>query len=185
MRKNIYPRKKIAELKYPSTDNIGNRTSTIARSMACTIATITSCTEDKEKEWLDIFDPNNEGLTCAYCGEKATHLDHLFPLIKDGFPTGYGTEPGNLVPCCGNCNQSKGNKNWKDYIEQINKNKVDAQKRIDNINKLLGNDILKPQKRKFDEEFIKKWEAIKSKCNDALRKAQRSLEKLIKLYPPN
>lgn len=182
MRKKIYPRKKIAELKYPSTDNIGNRTSTIARSMACTIATITPCTEDMEKEWLDIFDPNNEGLTCAYCGDKATHLDHLSPLISGGSPTGFGTEPGNLVPCCGNCNQSKGNKNWKDYIEQINKNKVDAQKRIDKINELLGK--LKPQQREFDEEFLKKWEAIKNDCNKALQVAQESLKALIKQYPP-
>ncbi|MCQ2234186.1 MAG: HNH endonuclease [Paludibacteraceae bacterium] len=181
MRKKIYPRKKIAELKYPSTDNIGNRTSTIARSMACTIATITSCTEDMEKEWLDIFDPNNEGLTCAYCGDKATHLDHLLPLIIKGSPTGYGTEPGNLVPCCGNCNQSKGNKDWDVYINEIN-SEENAKSRIQTIESLLQK--FKPQKRVFDEEFEKKWEDIKSKCNDALREAQISLEDLIKQYPP-
>ena len=31
-------------------------------------------------------------------------------------PTGYITEIHNLVPACGKCNQSKGNKPWKDWM---------------------------------------------------------------------
>ena len=32
-------------------------------------------------------------------------------------PTGYISEIHNLVPACGKCNQSKGNKHWADWID--------------------------------------------------------------------
>ena len=38
------------------------------------------------------------------------------PLIKDKMPTGYISEIHNLVPACGKCNQSKGNKHWKAWM---------------------------------------------------------------------
>jgi hypothetical protein len=31
-------------------------------------------------------------------------------------PTGYGTEVGNLVPCCTECNQPKGNLHWEEFM---------------------------------------------------------------------
>jgi hypothetical protein len=31
-------------------------------------------------------------------------------------PTGYISEIANLVPSCGKCNQSKGNKSWRDWM---------------------------------------------------------------------
>jgi hypothetical protein len=31
-------------------------------------------------------------------------------------PTGFISEIANLVPACGKCNQSKGNKNWREWI---------------------------------------------------------------------
>lgn len=38
-------------------------------------------------------------------------------MIEDKKPTGYISEISNLVPSCGKCNQSKGNKNWKKWLE--------------------------------------------------------------------
>jgi hypothetical protein len=51
----------------------------------------------------------------VYCG--ATEWDHFRPLVLGKRPTGYISEIKNLVPACGKCNQSKGNKNWKEWIE--------------------------------------------------------------------
>lgn len=61
-------------------------------------------------------DATDETLRCVYCGNHATEWDHLHPVVKDGGPTGYLSEINNLVPCCGTCNQSKGNKDWAAWI---------------------------------------------------------------------
>ena len=57
-----------------------------------------------------------ETFQCAYCGNKATEWDHLRPLVKNKMPTGYISEIHNLIPSCGKCNQSKGNKDWKAWM---------------------------------------------------------------------
>lgn len=53
---------------------------------------------------------------CAYCGDAPTEWDHLRPLVVNKQPTGYISEIHNLVPACGKCNQSKGNKNWREWL---------------------------------------------------------------------
>lgn len=40
---------------------------------------------------------------CAYCGGKAEHLDHVWPLVLGG-----DDAPWNLAPACADCNLSKG-----------------------------------------------------------------------------
>lgn len=42
---------------------------------------------------------------CAYCGEPATHDDHVWPLARGG-PDG----EANIAPACGPCNLSKSTK---------------------------------------------------------------------------
>ena len=98
---------------YPSADKIWSRTSTVARSMASTLMPIV-----KPEKYS--FSQLESGDKCVYCGAKANHLDHLYPLVEKKYPSGYYTEPVNLVPCCGNCNQSKGAKYWYDYMNIIN-----------------------------------------------------------------
>lgn len=46
-----------------------------------------------------------QGRACAYCGDTATTLDHVIPLIRGG-----SNYEGNLVPACAACNFSKGSK---------------------------------------------------------------------------
>ena len=65
---------------------------------------------------LEIFGLNSNNLRCAYCGDKSTEWDHLRPLVKNQRPTGYISEIRNLVPSCGKCNQSKGNKPWRKWM---------------------------------------------------------------------
>ncbi|PJF38182.1 MAG: HNH endonuclease, partial [Phototrophicales bacterium] len=52
----------------------------------------------------------------SYCGNTVTEWDHLRPLVIDKKPTGYISEIHNLVPSCGKCNQSKGNKPWRQWM---------------------------------------------------------------------
>ena len=109
---NKQPACKINDIGYPSSDKITSRISTLRRSMACTLMNRDACTPEQEQVWLKYF-PDNK---CAYCGQEATHLDHLHPMVRDNEPTGFGTDPGNLVPCCKNCNTPKGNMAWEDFM---------------------------------------------------------------------
>jgi hypothetical protein len=51
---------------------------------------------------------------CAYCGEKKNlDFDHAVPINK----TSLGQHRvGNLVPSCGDCNQKKGQKDFREYL---------------------------------------------------------------------
>ena len=42
---------------------------------------------------------------CAYCGRKATTVDHVFPKSRGG-----ASESWNLVSCCRKCNSTKGDR---------------------------------------------------------------------------
>jgi len=172
--------KTICGSKYPTSDNIKNRTSTIARSMACTLAKCTPCSPEDELKWYEIFrSEEGDDLRCAYCGGVATHLDHLRPLIKDIYPTGYGSDPGNLAPCCAKCNQSKGNLDWDVYMKGEKCMHVDdkIQQRIERIEKLQQ--TFPPHHNGIvnDPQFRKDWDSAYKDCCDALRKAQEVLEK--------
>ncbi len=57
---------RINGIKYPTSDLIANRTSTICRSMASTMLIREPCFPTEEKQWIQFF-PDK---TCAYCGKK-------------------------------------------------------------------------------------------------------------------
>lgn len=40
----------------------------------------------------------------------------MLPLVLKSRPTGYISEIANFVPACGKCNQSKGNKPWRQWM---------------------------------------------------------------------
>jgi hypothetical protein len=73
-------------------------------------------THDEIEEALRILGNEPHDVRCAYCGDKASEWDHLRPLVLKRRPTGYVSEIANLVPACGKCNQSKGNKPWRDWM---------------------------------------------------------------------
>ena len=161
---------KINGFKYPAADTISGRTSTICRSMACTLVTREPCTPELEKTWLSFFNDK-----CAYCGDKATHLDHLFPLIDDKQPTGYGTGPSNLVPCCGKCNQSKGNMQWQDFMGSTKCKHVDGGRnaRIGTIERFQAE--MPATCINIDAGTKKEFEEIRGQFTKALQEAERKL----------
>ena len=58
----------------------------------------------------------NDGL-CAYCGCKATVVDHILPVSKGG-----GNEAENLQPLCQPCNSAKRDKTEAEYFALIGRN---------------------------------------------------------------
>ena len=100
----------------PKAVSITGRISSITNSFVNSIIPVIHPTTSQINEALSILQMIPEDVQCAYCGDKATEWDHLRPLVVDQKPTGYISEIGNLVPSCGKCNQSKGNKNWFEWM---------------------------------------------------------------------
>ncbi len=170
---------KINGLSYPSSDQISGRISTICRSMACTLLVRSACSIEEEQKWMGFFPEK----TCAYCGKTATHLDHLHSLILERRPTGYGTEPANLVPCCRECNQPKGNMYWEDFMRSGNCHHIgDSQtdspreameKRIEIIKRFQ--EEMPPKKAEFSEDTIRRWFELLDGFDEKLREVQNEL----------
>ncbi len=73
-------------------------------------------TDAEVREALGVLGMTEGAVVCAYCGGKKSEWDHFRPITVDRKPTGFVTEIANLVPSCGKCNQSKGNKHWLEWI---------------------------------------------------------------------
>ena len=95
---------------------ITGRSSSITNAFINSIIPVVPPTESQVKEALIILEMTNDNYQCSYCGSTATEWDHLRPLVINKKPTGYISEIHNLVPSCGKCNQSKGNKEWRQWI---------------------------------------------------------------------
>jgi len=98
-------------------NTLWNRRSTLNYELAATVDSSSEYKVDQElmNKMHEIL--GEDKTICVYCRtEKANALDHFHPRIRNGEYTGYGNHPVNLVPCCGKCNQQKGNKTlleWK------------------------------------------------------------------------
>jgi hypothetical protein len=100
----------------PTPMKITGRSSSITNAFINSIIPVVVPSADEVKQALEILGMIPETFQCAYCGSVASEWDHLRPLVKDKKPTGYISEIHNLVPSCGKCNQSKGNKEWKTWM---------------------------------------------------------------------
>lgn len=135
--------------------------------------------DDEVKEALNTLGMTEDTICCAYCGDTYTEWDHLNPLIKNKEPTGYITEIYNLVPACGKCNQSKGNKYWKEWMQSDaalspkTRNIPDLDERISRLDEY----VQKYEPRRYDFKAIvgdEKWEQLKQNCEDIQRKLAES-----------
>ena len=108
MKKNVF--------RMPTPVKITGRTSSITNAFVNGIIPVVEPTEAEIDDALATLGMTRESICCAYCGDTCTEWDHFRPLIVDKGPTGYISEIHNLVPSCGKCNQSKGNKEWKKWM---------------------------------------------------------------------
>lgn len=99
----------------PKPVRITGRSSSITNSFVNGVIPVVPPTEDEVRDALEILGMHDR-VVCAYCGDTSTEWDHLRPLVEKQRPTGYISEIHNLVPACGKCNQSKGNKNWLTWM---------------------------------------------------------------------
>jgi hypothetical protein len=99
----------------PKPVRIAGRSSSITNSFVNGIIPVVPPTLEQVDEALRILGMDTI-VVCAYCGDPASEWDHLRPLVVGKQPTGYISEIHNLVPACGKCNQSKGNKPWRTWM---------------------------------------------------------------------
>lgn len=100
----------------PTPMKITGRSSSITNSFINSIIPVIQPTEVEVEEALNVLGMSHENYACSYCGDTATEWDHLRPLVMNKLPTGFISEIHNLVPSCGKCNQSKGNKAWETWM---------------------------------------------------------------------
>ena len=85
------------------------------------------CKTEDLQSISEYFEEAN-GLTCVYCGsDNPTRWDHLYPVSKGG-----DTVPGNLVPSCQPCDDSKQNKTLEEWFNSDSK-KMPSGGRHENI----------------------------------------------------
>ena len=110
------PMNYLALFKMPTPMKITGRSSSITNAFINSIIPVIPPTEEQVKEALSILEMTPNIFSCSYCGASASEWDHLRPLVENKKPTGYISEIHNLVPACGKCNQSKGNKPWRKWM---------------------------------------------------------------------
>ena len=131
--------KYLSLFKMPIAVKITGRSSSITNAFINSIIPVIHPTEEHVREALSVLRMTNDNFSCCYCGAVASEWDHLRPLVLNKQPTGFISEIQNLVPSCGKCNQSKGNKFWRDWmfsdakLSPKTKNVADIQTRAKNL----------------------------------------------------
>lgn len=129
----------LSVFRMPPPGKITGRTSSITNSFVTSILPVVSPTADELEEALAVLGMTAETVACAYCGGTKSEWDHLRPLVLGKLPTGYISEICNLVPSCGKCNQSKGNKPWLTWMTSSARHSptargvADVQERIERL----------------------------------------------------
>jgi hypothetical protein len=95
---------------------------------------VAPCHRVSKKDWVSILAEFREA--CAYCGStrsaenRGIVPDHLVAVTEFG-----ELVPGNIVPACQTCNDSRGNKPWREFL--ASKFPEDAANRIQRIERYI------------------------------------------------
>lgn len=100
---------------------IRGRTTTINNAFASAIALNDDYDDQRVAKAIQALGQNPDApLVCFYCDDRlAETWDHVQSVVKAGKYSGYGHSLGNLVPCCGQCNSRKTNKDWRTYLAGV------------------------------------------------------------------
>lgn len=129
--------------KYLRPSTIMGRKSTFANAFASALAPHDSfVVADVAQAIKDLGQDPEKDLDCVYCGEPAATWDHVFNRVVKGDFSGHGHRIRNLVPCCRTCNESKGQKPWRDFLEL--RNPPDKDVRVQRMTKFLDSADAQP-----------------------------------------
>jgi hypothetical protein len=181
----------IRGIKLPTINNIKGRSSSIRASFIKAILPEIISDEIKERdaiinESLHILYQTKEGELCSYCGtNKATEWDHFQPIVRNKLPTGYITDLYNLIPSCSKCNQSKGSRHWKEWLDGKAKESP-ASRKVDLLDEIRNNlekfelEINKNTVLLSPEELVKTKEYL-TRAEDFLKSLEKFQEEADKI----
>ena len=135
---------KVDELSIPRKTKISGRKTTLTAAFANALLPRKEMGNSEKRTVLRALEIDPDNVKCAYCGDQASEWDHLRPIISGKRPTGWITEAANLVPACGKCNQSKGKKPWKDWMQggarnsPASRNIPDLKRRIELLDRFIA-----------------------------------------------
>lgn len=107
----------LACVETPGVGRVDDRETTITGTFAKAIMPVLPLEPSEIRTTLELLGMTPEDLRCAYCGDPPTEWDHFRATARAKRATGFGTTSRNLVPSCGKCNQSRGNKHWRTWIQ--------------------------------------------------------------------
>jgi hypothetical protein len=159
--------------------SISARTSTISHAFASALSVADNYNLERIDAALRLLgqDPESD-LKCAYCDKLAETWDHINAIVKKTVFTGNGHQINNLLPCCKDCNSSKGNKDWKVFL--VSK-KLDTRERILRIEKYISFNSV-DLKEILDTKYaadLKEFYDIKTQVFDLFKKADK-LDEIIR-----
>ncbi|HZZ28900.1 MAG TPA: HNH endonuclease [Pirellulales bacterium] len=170
-----------AAFRMPSVQSMVGRKSSITNAFVSAIIPLIPPSLDEIEYALAVLKMDPRDVRCAYCGNLCTEWDHLRPLVIKRRPTGYISEIANLVPACGKCNQSKGNKQWRDWMLSNAKHSPTGRKLADvtaRSERLASFEKWRTPTRVDFEAIIgcDKWEQYWRLCEDVVAELHRSQE---------
>lgn len=162
--------------KYLRPATIMRKKSTFANAFASALAPYdiydTTAVKDAIRDLEQ--DPDAE-LQCVYCEATAATWDHVYNRVVNGEFSGHGHRIRNLVPCCRTCNESKGQKLWRDFLEARNPSDKDA--RIRRIERFLSGADIRPTTTESmchdADENLQRFREIRSQVFELLVEADR------------
>ena len=149
--------------KMPNQVKITRRISSVTNAFVNGIIPIIKPTREEVTKALEDLGMNDEkGIRCAYCGGKYSEWDHFHPIVKDGKPSGFISEINNLVPCCSSCNSKKRNKDWREYMDKVQDNDGQKERRMELLEKYEGKRRRKISENEFkricgEEDWAEHW----------------------------
>jgi 5-methylcytosine-specific restriction endonuclease McrA len=156
------------------------RSTTINHAFASALAPVDEYSEQTVDTILrELECSDGSEIVCAYCGRsEAQTWDHLFALVKDNEPSGYGHKYGNLVPACKECNSKKGNRSWEIANEKIN---ADHPEQKNKVARIIKAHIEKypPQGKPIPQEKKKQIDEIKAEILKLMKRADKILSEPI------
>ena len=171
----------LSAFRMPTPATMTSRKSSITNAFVGAVIPVITPSIEEIQEALAVLAMTPQDVRCAYCGDTSTEWDHLRPLVVNRRPTGFISEIANLVPSCGKCNQSKGNKPWRDWMLSNAKRSPTGRglPRVQNKVALLEEyeKWKTPTQVEFEQIIgVKEWSQYWSLCdaiNDELREAQQ------------
>jgi len=153
---------------------VGRRKTTINHAFASAIAPHDDYDDELVVEALVALgqDPESD-LYCGYCDKNpAETWDHVFGLVKGQQFSGFGHTIGNLLPCCKQCNSSKGNKNWREFVSFRIKDESQRTEKINQLERYFS--------RYLNDCYLAQ-DKIEELCPDEMRQLKEAHDKIIAL----